>query len=287
MNKLITLTALTLMSFPAFSAEKIPTQDYVSGQCVSKILKNKSEFKPLKNSEVVHNFKILSHFDSDTPKKIGDGRGRVNMNLKLVRVMPNMVNAIGDYNELSIKKNQVMIFLDDAKSMSEAKSLSKDGSLKIDNFGKQAFKNPISVAFTYNGRGQDKSPRIRTSAMSTGGSIDETVMEFKGDKEVEFKVETPVQFSYRNFEYSGFLGLGKITSSEESANKKLEQDGWKTHKGKFEMKCTFKLSEISKKEKKEKKAVVKNQNNENETKSLNNSISGVEIELNDTKVIRE
>lgn len=287
MTKINVLTALCLVSVSALAFSKAPSQDYVNGRCVSKILKNKSQYKPLKNSEVVHNFKILSHFDSETPKTIDDGRGRINMNLKLVRVMPNMVNAIGDYNELAIKKNQVLLFLDDSKSMSEAKSLTDDGEIKIDNFGKQAFKNPISVAFTYNGRNQDKSPRIKASAMSTGGAIDETVMEFKGDKEIAFEVKTPVEFTYRNFEYSGFLGIGKLTSTEESSNKKLHQSGWKTHKGRFEMKCVFTLNEESKESKKEKIALEKSKKFDNETKSLNQSINGVEIELNNSRVIRE
>ena len=284
MKNLLVMSAVSLLSLSGY-ANDLPSQDYVSGVCVSKIKKNKSKYKPLKSSEVFHTFKILSHFDSETTKSIDDGRGRKNMNLNLVRVMPNMVNAIGDYNELSIKKNRVLLFLDDRNSMNEAKALTKDGQPVIDNFGKQPFRNPISVAFTYNGRGQRKSPRITASAMSLGGRTDEEVMVFDKDNTVQFEIETDLEFKYRNFESSNFLGLGSI--NEEEGNRKLKQDGWKTHKGKFEMHCTFMLNEKTKEERQAEEEDEKFARSESETKKLNESISNIEIELNDSRVIRE
>ena len=213
MKNLFVLSTVALFSLGAHAVD-LPSEDYVTGVCVSKIKKNKSKYKPLKSSEVFHTFKILSHFDSETTKSIDDGRGRVNMNLKLVRVMPNMVDAIGDYNESAAKKNQVLLFLDDSQSMSEAKSLTKDGRKVIENFGKQPFKNPISVAFTYNGRGQSKSPRITATGMSVGGRVDTDILEFGKDKAVHFEIKTDVNFQWNSAAEAALTRVKNILSTQ-------------------------------------------------------------------------
>ena len=119
--------------------------------------------------------------------------------------------------------------------------------------------------------------------MSVGGAVDEEVLEF--GKDIHFEIKTDVKFKYRNFESSSFLGLGIF--KDDDSNEDLKQKGWKTHKGKFEMTCTFSLNKKTKEEIRAEKEDEEYEEAIGETEKLNESISGVEIELNESRVVRE
>lgn len=279
----------SLLIFASINA--FAMQDYVDGRCVSKISGNKSEFRSLRTSEVVSEFRILGFFDNETTKSGEYGVGRYQLRLPVLRVLPNIRNAAGAIDEMSIRSNQVVLFLDDTASMEEARLQEKNGNVMLRNHGKKQFDRPLFVAFSYNGRDQDKKPYILTDAMSLTGGIDKDSLQFR-NKTATFEIETDITFEFQDFNYRGVLGIPGFFSSD-SDNERLVQDGMDTHKAKLKMECTLKLSEKVKEE--EQRAEVEDDEKSDEEKAreesarLEGAFSGLEVEINEDArpVIRE
>lgn len=223
MKKLLAFSLISVFSFSANVMAKSKYTGDINAVCKVEIKGNNSEYSSLEKIKFTEKFKISEY-----------GRGR--LKYKLFRLYPDFYLNADDTeddtkNFKALDKNQVVMMLRNKDVLQKAV---EEDAFDEFNYEKDTILNKLYIAV----RNNNSTDSISVDITSPGGALKNQNFNFKKGKTEDVKIKVPIVFGYDDYELKGFLG---IPSLFEDGNEKYEsKTNKKQHKGKVELKCSFK-----------------------------------------------